>query len=415
MSKSVLPALAAALTLILGAAQVETAHAAQQSAPTPDLSESLRPIFRSAQAAQKAKRWPEVIAKAQEVLASSKRKPDDTYYAYYLLFDANRALGNRAEQLKSLRGLVDSGFLNTTQAAQYVNAVMGLAFQAKDYDTAIEYGTRLTKTGNANPRVFTTIGQSYFLKGDYSESARFFRSLVDEQVKRGQKPLEQNLVMLHSSYEKLHNRAGVTHALEMLVVYYPKEQYWDALLYSVRSDPDLEPREKLQVYRLMWATGTLKLAQDYNKFAEYALLVGLPAEAQKIYEAGLKANVFKSDTEKSRAERLMGSAAKAAAAERAKLPKMEADAASASTGEDAVVLGMAYYSYGQYDKSIEALQSALEKGGLKDDLQVEVSLVLGMAQLRAKDTAGAVKTFRSIKTDNDRMQRVADLWELYAR
>jgi tetratricopeptide (TPR) repeat protein len=372
------------------------------------------PTFRAAQAAEKARRWAEVIAKAQEVLANSKRTPDDTYYAYYLLFEANREVGNKGEQLNSLKGLVNSGFLNDAQAAPYTNAVMGLAFQARDYDTAIEYGTRLTRSGHADPQVFTTIGQSYYQKGDFAESARFFRSLIDEQVKRGQKPLEQNLIMLHSSYDKLHNRDGATHALELLVVYYPKKQFWDALLYSVRSDPELQPREKLQVYRLMLATGTLELRQDYSRFAELALQFGLPAESQKVYEAGLKANAFTPETEQKNAERRMESAGRVADADRADLKKLEAAAATASNGEDAVVLGMAYYSYGQYDKAVDALQSALAKGGLKEDLQVEVSLVLGISQLRNKDSAAAQKTFHDIKTDNSRMQRIAHLWELFA-
>lgn len=413
MIKPLLSVVAAGLILV-GMAQISPAMAQQAAAPTPDLSQPLRETFRAAQAAQKAKRWNEVIAKAQEVLASSNRKPDDTYYAYYLLYAAHNAQGHKAEELKALQGLVDSGFLNAAQSAQFTNAVMGLAFQAKDYDTAIEYGTRLTRSGHANPQVFTTIGQSYYQKGDFPESARFFRSLIDEQVKRGQKPIEQNVVMMHSAYEKIGNKEGVTHALETLVVHFPKSQYWDALLYSLRSDPDLQMREKLQVYRLMWATGTLKLGRDFSGFAELAERVGLKAEAQKVFEAGLKANAFTSDSEKATAERRMESVAKGAAAERAQLPKLERSAASAATGEDSVALGMAYYAYGQPEKAVAALQQGLDKGGLPEELGVEARLMLGMAQLRAGDKAASHRTFTGIKTDNARMQRIARLWALYA-
>jgi tetratricopeptide (TPR) repeat protein len=291
---------------------------------------------------------------------------------------------------------------------------MGLAFQSKDYDTAIEYGTRLTRSGHGDPQVFTTIGQSYFLKENFAESARFFRSLIDEQIKRGQKPIEQNLIMLHSSYEKTNNKEGVAHALETLVVYYPKPQYWDAMLFSVRNNPELEPREKLQVYRLMSATGTLKLGSDYSRYAELAQQFAFYAEAQRVYTAGLEADVFTSDTDQKRAERLRDSVAKSAEAERTELPKLANAAAASGNAEDSVVVGMAYYSFDEPAKAIEALQNALATGGLKDDLKAEVTLVIGMAQLRARDKAAALNTFRSISTDNPKVQQIAKLWALYA-
>lgn len=412
MSRSAIAAAAVSAILALGVVCVEAAEPDQ--AATPDISPTFRDEFRAAQAAQKAQRWADVVAKAEKVLANSKRKPDDTYYAYYLLFDAHRALGNKAEELNSLRGLVDSGFLSSVQVVPYVNAVMALAFQAKQYDTAIEYGKRLIESGDADAQVYTTVGQSHFLRNDFAETARFFRSVVDGQMTKGEKPLEQNLVMLHSSYEKLGDQEGVTHSLELLVVNYPKPRYWDALLFPVRSDSGLEPREKLQVYRLMYATGTLRLASDYGRFAEYAQLAGSLEEARRVFEAGLNAKVFTADADLSRVERQMAAVGKAADAGRPELRKLEVEAGASATGEESVAVGMGYFSYDEADKAVAALQAGLAKGGLKPEVQVEASLVLGMAQLRANDRAGAATTFKSISTANPRLQRIAQLWALHA-
>jgi len=400
------------MALALGAFSA-TAVAADQ-APTPNITPALAKTFRAAQEASKARKWSEVIAKAQEALATPNRKPDDTYYANYLLFTAYHAGGNVDEERKALRGVVESGFLSPDQQAPFIRALMAMAFDQKDYDAAIEHGTRLIKNGDADPAAYTVVGQSYYQKGQFAESANFFKSLVSDQIKRGQTPLEQNIVLMQSAYQKLNNRDGATDALETLVVYYPKPNYWEALLYSVRGNSALQPRQKLQVYRLMWATGTLKLGTDFSKFAELATYAGLPAEAQKVFEAGLKSNVFNQDADKSRAERLMASAAKAADNDKADLSKQEASAAAAATGEQDVSVGMAYYSYGDADKAIEALQRGLSKGNLKDDLLIEASLTLGMAQLRVKDKTSAQKTFRSIKTADANMQRIANLWALYA-
>src|SRR5690242_1924674 len=122
MSRSMISAVAA--TLLLAAGTCLAAASATDDAPSPKITPALAKTFRAAQEAAKAKKWQEVITKAQEALAAPNRTPDDNYYAYYLLFSANHGLDNRDEERKALRGLVDSGFLNSAQVAPYVKALM---------------------------------------------------------------------------------------------------------------------------------------------------------------------------------------------------------------------------------------------------------------------------------------------------
>lgn len=413
MSKSYIRGVIAALVVMAGSLMAPLASS--QTPPSPKISPTLSKTFQAAQEAQKAKNWPEVVAKAQEVLNSTGRKPDDTYYAYFLMFEAARATNNVAEMRKSMDGVVDAGFLSPADQAPFVKALMSLATQAKEYDAAITYANRLISSGAADPDVYTTIAQSHYQKGSFGEVSKFLTTLVNDQVKAGKTPKEQDLQLLQSANVKLGNKAADAEALEMLVVYYPKPQYWDALLYSVRSNPELEPRQKLQVYRLMMVTGTLKLGSDYARFAEIATLVGLPAEAQKVFEAGIKNDVFKDENEKSRATLQMASVATKAAADKEALPKLEADAKAAASGDLDVVVGMQYYSYDEMAKAVEALQRGVGKGGLKADLAIEGPLLLGIAQVRAKDNAGAQKSFQSIKTTDAHWQLIVKLWSLYAK
>jgi hypothetical protein len=414
MLKSRVSAILVAAVLAVGSTVATQAWSQAAAPPSPKISQNFAKTFKAAQDAQKAKQWPEVISKAQEVLAASGRKPDDTYYANFLLYDAYHNTNNIPEMRKALLGLVDSGFLQPAQQTPFLKALMSIAFQSKDYDAAVDFGTRMIKSENADADVYTTVGQSYYLKGSYKESASFFNNLVSDQVKRGEKPREQNLQLLQSSYSKLNNKEAESDALEKLVVYYENPKYWDALLYSVRTIPALDPRQKLWVYRLMWATNTLKQGSDFSRFAEYATGAGLPAEAQKVFEAGLKANAF-SEEDKASSQRRMASAAKTAASDQADIGKLEAQAKAASTGELDITLGMSQYSYGDFPKAIEALQRGLSKGGLKDQQAIDGAMFLGMAQLRTKDNGAAQKTFQGIKTSDTDMARVAKLWLLYAR
>lgn len=414
MSKTFVRGFIAAATLAVGTLTASAVCAQGAAPPAPKVSQSLAKTFQAAQDAQKGKRWGEVVAKAQEVLAASGRKPDDTYYAYYLIFEAGRSTSNNADVRKGLEGMVDSGFLTAQQQVTYLKALLTMAFQGKEYDAAIDYGNRMIKAGTADGDVQQLVGQSYYQKGTFAESARVFNDMVDDQIKRGQTPREQHLVLLQASYNKLNRKDGETDALEKLVVYYPNPKYWDQLLYSVRSNPSLEPRQKLWVYRLMSATNTLKQSTDYNRFAEYSQGAGLPAEAQKVYEAGLKANVFTGD-EKLRIERQMKALGTVAATERTELAELEAQARAAPTGDLDVTVGMALHSFGEPTKAIEALQRGLGKGGLKEQMAIDGTLGLGVAQLRNKDAASARKTFQSIKSADPNIQRIAKLWALYAK
>jgi TolA-binding protein len=68
-------------------------------------------------------------------------------------------------------------------------------------------------------------------------------------------------------------------------------------------------------------------------------------------------------------------------------------------------------SYGQNDKAIEAFNRGIAKGGLKN--AADALLTLGVAQARAGDKAGALKSFRAVKSDDPAVARIAKLWSLY--
>jgi TolA-binding protein len=381
-----------------------TAAVAQQ------VSKESAKALKAAQDAAAAKNYPGEIAAAQEALANPKKTKDDTYVAYSMLSHAYYATGNMPELLKSLQGQIDSGFAGA-DANKITTTQVGVAFQAKMYDQAIEYGQRLIRNGAANSEVYTTVGQSYFLQQKYADAAKFFSGLVSTAEKAGKTPDDQHLKLLLTSYDKAGNKAASQEALEKLVKYYPTPNTWNALLFSLKNEKQ-EPRQKLHVFRLMQDTGNLKQGPDFASYSEVAQSVGLPAEAYTVLDAALKANAFTVDTEKARAERYIASAKTRADADRAGMGKRETEAKAAATGDLDVSLGMAFFSFGDYPKSIEALSRGIQKGGLRN--AADAQLTLGIAQLRSNQKGEAVKTFKGISSPDAVTQRIVELWELHA-
>ncbi|TLY68517.1 MAG: hypothetical protein E6K45_03245 [Gammaproteobacteria bacterium] len=146
--------------------------------------------------------------------------------------------------------------------------------------------------------------------------------------------------------------------------------------------------------------------------AQLALEAGSPGEAQRILEKGIAKGVFADQRAKQKNERLLESAKKAAATDRASLPRIAKEADAAATGAKNVGLGLAYFGYGEYDKAVEEISKGLTKGGLRSE--GEARLLLGISQLKAGHKEDAGKTFHAVKGDPS-LERLANLWTLHAK
>jgi TolA-binding protein len=161
------------------------------------------------------------------------------------------------------------------------------------------------------------------------------------------------------------------------------------------------------------ATGTLSRCQDYSDMEEMAVAAGMAGEAQRVIEQGLAAKVCTVKSDEDRLRRHLVTNSNVVAEDKARLPKLEADAKVAKTGELDVAVGAQLFGSGDYAKAAEALSRGIAKGGLKN--LADAQLTLGTAQYRANNKAEAIKTFQSIKSNDQVTQRIASLWVLYVR
>jgi len=409
MSKTILSAAVAAI-LAAGTLAATPASAAEAKQTA---SKAAQKQLKASSDAMNAKNYNECVTKAKEALAAEGHTAYDTFLANQLLGFCYVRLGNTAGAGVAYEAQLQSGLLPADQQTAITKGVMQIAYQQKDYAKSVELGNRLIKGGSADTDVYTVVGQSLYLQKKYGETAKFMSDYIGDQEKRGQQPKEQSLMLLQDSYGKSGNSAGAADALEKLVMYYPKKEYWKTLMYSLRRIQGMNDRQTLQVYRLMVANGTLEEPSDYSEMAELAETGGNPAEAQKILESGIAANVFTEQRDKDRAIRMLESVKKSAATDLASLPKLEAEAKNAKTGDVQAALGNAYLSFGKNQEAADALGAALAKGGLKN--AADVQLTQGVALVRAGNKADALKAFKAVKTEDMIYTRIAKLWSLYVQ
>lgn len=401
-----------ALGIAVAALAALTAGPAAGAEGKPTNSAKLAKPLKEANDDIKAKKFADAIAKLKDAENIAGKSPYDQHLINDMLTFAYIKTQDLGDAAKTMEAEIDDGFTPQADMPQKVRGLAEINYQLKNYDKAIEFGNRAIKGGFGDDQIRTLVGQAYYLKGDWKGTLKFEEGLADGQIKAGETPKNETLQLILSACVKLNDSGCETHALEMIVTYYPKPDYWYQLLYTLRQQTSGNDANTLQTYRLMSEVDVLKSADDYSEMAQLALEAGSPGEEQHVLEKGLAKNVFTDQRVKERNQRLLENAKKAAASDQASLAKQERDADAAPTGQKNVAVGLAYLGYGQYDKSVDELSKGLSKGGVKDMTQAQ--LLLGIAQLKAGHKDDAVKSFHAVKGDAA-LERLASLWSLHAK
>jgi len=401
--------LAAALSLGLAG----PAHSAEKSKNT--VSRELAKPLKAAQEDEQKGRYREAIDKLMQANANPKKTPFDQHVINELLLYAYIKTKDYADAVKPMEATIDDGFTEPAQVQNRIRDLGVIYYQLKNYDKAIQYGERAVKGGFGNDTTYTLVSQAYYLKGDYKDAVRFTNNYVDQEVKNGGMPKEQQLQIVLNSCVKLSDQQCASRTLERLVTYYPKPEYWQDLINTlyVTKEAENNDADMLAIYELANDVGALKRAQDYIEMAQLALEQGLPGEAQQVLEKGIAQNLFADQQSRQRSERLFEKAKKAAATDQASLARQAQDAAAAATGDKDVAVGEAYLSYQKYDQAVEALRRGIMKDSLKNPARAQ--LMLGMAELKAGNKDAALKAFHDVKASDPVLQRLANLWTVHAR
>jgi tetratricopeptide (TPR) repeat protein len=358
------------------------------------------------------KKYPEAIAKLKEADGTAGKTPYDQHLINDMLAFAYIRTSDYADAAKAMEAELDDGFTPANEQQSKIRALSALHYQLKNFDKAIDFGQRAIKGGFAEEETRKIVGQAYYLKGDWKDTLKFEEGLVDASIKSGANPNSESLQLVLSACVKMEDSACQTKALEKLVTYYPKPEYWQNLLFGMMKETASSDANTLQTFRLMSEVDVLKNADDFIELAQLAIDAGSPGEAQRALQRGFDKNVFADQRSKEKATRLLEKAKTKAASDQATLDKVAKEADAAPTGTKNAAMGLAYLGYGQYDKAVDQYTKALTKGGLKNP--AETQLMLGISELKAGHKEDAVKAFKAVKGDAV-LERLESLWVLHAR
>lgn len=318
--------------------------------------------------------------------------------------EAESVGGLSAEEQRIIAQMKDyiaakSGGAVGVQSAVGAQAKFKADFDARRYRDVIADEDLLRKYGALNGQNMTVIAEAYYRIGEYRDCLKY----ANDHASVGAGMLE---LATRCAYET-HDNTLMRQAAETLVAASPTPQHWDQLLKLAESSKGLSDPQTLDIYRVRYASGTMKGADDYFTLAQLLLAARLPSEARAVVEKGMQLKLLVDQ----RAQRLLGLTKQSQAADLASLAKKAADAQRAPRGDDLVKLGEDYTGMGKFADAISAIQSGIAKGVADtDNAQVRLAVACYGANQKAQALSALAK---ATSTPNGSM--VAHLWSLYMR
>ena len=380
------------------------------------ISKQIAKPMAAAQDAQKARKWQEVLSKTREAEAVPGGKSQfDQYWISEFRGYAYHNLKQVPEAARELENALNSPCMPEANKAERYKSLVGLYTSLRNYPKAIEYGNRALKVSrDADTQVL--VAQAYYQSGNNKDAVRVMNELMASFEQRGQVPKEQQLLLVQSACSRVGDKVCVAKVFEKLVINYPKTEYWQNLMSALRNT-DVDDLQRLNIMRLSTQVNVMKDPEEFKEMAQLALEEKLAGEAQSVLEQGFSKKIFTQERDVSVNNRLLAVAKKEAEADKASLPKREAEARAAATGDTAVKVGAQYLGFGDAAKAVDLIQKGITKGSIakgdpKEKQRVdEASLLLGIAHLRNNNKVEAAKAFRGVKNDPT-MVRIAKLWLL---
>jgi len=368
--------------------------------------------YNEAVAAIQAKEWDKALAKLDEARAFEKKTPYESFKIDELSVIAYAQLNRIPEAITVWERMLQATEFHEPERHAILPKQLAVAyFQQQNFEKTIEYGKRYLETNPKDVDIVTRVADAAYRLKDFAMAREYMGKAISHAEGAGEVPKENWLRYMQSTSQELKDDAGVNSAYEKMLRYYPKPETWDRytarLLFKENSD-----RSIFQLLRLMSDVDVLRTADQFMEYASLAMDNALPAEAARAMQKGFDKKVLglEGSKDKDAQQRLLTRSKQSAKSDEAQLPQSEKDAASEKATAGVVAgLGLAYFSFEQYEKAIAPLQTGLKKGGLKN--VEDYQLALGISQLKAGQKEAARETFKSIPADSP-LFKAANAWVL---
>lgn len=279
-------------------------------------------------------------------------------------------------------------------------------FGLKNYAKAVEYAHQARADGSKSSAVEAVLVRATYLQNDFAGAARLLEGIEQRDGKLG----FDDLRLLASAYGQAKDEANYVRRLEVLMREHGRTEYWPDLLSRVQRAPGWLPRWDVDLFRLRFQLDQMDEADDFLVLADLAAKSGLPAEAQKVLDAGYAKGMLGKGPKAGEHQKFRASMTKAANEDKASLASAAARAPAvgdARAATNTFNTGMALVSGGMAERGLELMKAALG-GPVNDPQQARLQYAVSLAH--AGRAAEADEAFKAV-TGHPAIGLLARLWQ----
>ena len=256
-----------------------------------------------------------------------------------------------------------------------------------------------------NAGAYVLLAQGYYQVKNFDLALKNVETAINMHEGEGKLPKEQWYNLARFLYFDKEDFDSALDVLNTLIIYYPKKQYWvqASHLYGEKK----EEQKQLALMEAAYEQGFLDRSSELVTMSYLYLNAEVPYFAASVMEKGFDDELV---DDKSKNYELAGSAWAQAREVAKSIPMMEKAAAKSDEGELYVRLGNVYLDGDQFAKAADSVSKGLKKGGVKRPDQAR--LVLGMAYFNLGEYNKARKAFRDAGKD-ERSEKYAKQWIAY--
>ncbi|MDZ7643670.1 MAG: hypothetical protein U5K76_05185 [Woeseiaceae bacterium] len=278
-----------------------------------------------------------------------------------------------------------------------------LATMQEDYREALQ---RLDEwfalETNPGPQPYILYAQNLYQVDRYADMIQPIETAMRIARERDKEVKEDWYVLLNFAYFQQENYAKVRDIQKILLVNWPKKRYWFSLAGAYTELG--EDQNLIAAYDVAHTQGLLEKESEFVTMAQLYMQAEVPYKAAKLLDEKIKAGVVEGNA---RNYRLLSQAWQLAMEDEKSIPALQQAARLEDDGELFVRLGNAYLNLGRYDECVAAVNSGIEKGGLKSPDNAQISL--GMCLYNQQEYQAAIRAFREAGKSG-RSQRIARQW-----
>ncbi|MAN47416.1 MAG: hypothetical protein GYB49_10255 [Alphaproteobacteria bacterium] len=363
-----------------GAAAAQTCEETQFSSKTGEI------YLKAEQAAMTEKNFA-AAAQAMSQLKSMELNCYEEGAVLKLSAYINIERGDRQAAVRDLLTALEKGYIPQKDAAGTYYNIAQIYLQDENVDKALEYMKKWQQAGGQPDRQ-----QKWQLAVLYQRVDDFKTAIKwAEEVKRddGASNYKQEVYdLLIYLYNQVDDKAKLASILEEVLVRNPTERkYWDAIAGNYYAAN--EERKAFEVQKAMYLAGLLTKEEEIMRVVNFYNRFNAPYHAAKILEKEMNAGRVSKNLDHLE---LLANLYQVAREHEKAIPVIRQAADAGGGGAMYERLGRSYADLQKWEETENALQKALQMGGVKD--RGTAWVMIGQSRYERGDRSGAREAFR---------------------